>query len=63
MIYDGALAANGVLHTGSWVWCLVIGALIVLWIFYRHHKPWKNQHHRYGSTFYPHTGTLQAHLL
>ena len=31
--------------------------------FYRHHKPWKNQHHRYGSTFYPHTGTLQAHLL
>ena len=33
MIYDGALAANGVLHTGSWVWYLVIGALIVLWIF------------------------------
>ena len=33
MIYDGALAADGVLHTGSWVWCLVIGALIVLWIF------------------------------
>ena len=33
MIYDGALAANGVLHTGSWVWGLVIGALIVLWIF------------------------------
>ena len=33
MIYDGALAADGVLHTGGWVWCLVIGALIVLWIF------------------------------
>ena len=33
MIYDGALAANGVLNTGNWVWCLVIGALIVLWIF------------------------------
>ena len=33
MIYDGALAADGVLHTGSWVWWLVIGALIVLWIF------------------------------
>ena len=32
MIYDGALAANGVLHTGRWVWCLVIGALIILWI-------------------------------
>ena len=32
MIYDGALAANGVLHTGRWVWCLVIGALIILFI-------------------------------
>lgn len=33
MIYDGALAANGVWDTGSWVWCLVIGTLIVLWVF------------------------------
>lgn len=32
MIYDGALAANGVIKTGAWVWCLVIGALIILWI-------------------------------
>ena len=32
MIYDGALAANGVFDVGSWVWCLVIGGLIVLWI-------------------------------
>ena len=32
MIYDGALAANGVLHTGAWIWCLVIGVLIILWI-------------------------------
>lgn len=32
MIYDGALAADGVMHTGRWVWCLVIGALIILWI-------------------------------
>jgi putative hydroxymethylpyrimidine transporter CytX len=32
MIYDGALAANGVWTTGAWVWCLVIGALIILWI-------------------------------
>lgn len=32
MIYDGALAANGVINTGAWVWCLVIGALIILWI-------------------------------
>lgn len=32
MIYDGALAANGTFHTGSWVWCIVIGALIIVWI-------------------------------
>lgn len=32
MIYDGALAADGVMHTGRWIWCLVIGALIILWI-------------------------------
>ena len=32
MIYDGALAADGVLNTGRWVWCLVIGVLIILWI-------------------------------
>lgn len=32
MIYDGALAANGIFHTGKWVWALVIGVLILLWI-------------------------------
>lgn len=32
MIYDGALAANGIWGIGRWVWCLVIGGLIVLWI-------------------------------
>ena len=32
MIYDGSLAADGVIHTGAWVWCLVIGGLIILWI-------------------------------
>ena len=32
MIYDGALAADGIVSTGRWVWCLVIGGLIVLWI-------------------------------
>ena len=32
MIYDGALAANGTFSTGAWVWCIVIGALIILWI-------------------------------
>ena len=32
MIYDGALAADGVFAAGHWVWCLVIGVLIVVWI-------------------------------
>ena len=32
MIYDGALAANGAWDIGSWVWVLVIGALILVWI-------------------------------
>ena len=32
MIYDGALAAGNVFSAGHWVWCLVIGGLILLWI-------------------------------
>ena len=32
MIYDGALAADGIMSTGRWIWCLIIGALIMLWI-------------------------------
>ena len=32
MIYDGALAADGTVRAGAWVWCIVIGALIILWI-------------------------------
>ena len=32
MIYDGALAANGIFGAGRWLWCLVIGGLIILWI-------------------------------
>lgn len=32
MIYDGALAANGIFGVGNWIWCLVIGGLIGLWI-------------------------------
>ena len=32
MIYDGALAVGGIFPAGSWIWCLVIGALILLWI-------------------------------
>ncbi|MGX8714694.1 MAG: putative hydroxymethylpyrimidine transporter CytX [Lachnospiraceae bacterium] len=32
MIYDGALAVNGILALGNWVWCIVIGLLIIVWI-------------------------------
>ena len=32
MIYDGALAANNTMRAGAWVWCIVIGGLIILWI-------------------------------
>ena len=32
MIYDGALAANGIAAFGNWLWALVIGVLILVWI-------------------------------
>ena len=32
MIYDGALAIGGIFTVGRWVWCLVIGGLIIVWI-------------------------------
>ena len=32
MIFDGALAVNGIFAIGNWIWCVVIGALIILWI-------------------------------
>ncbi len=32
MIYDGALAVRGIFDVDMWVWCVVIGVLILLWI-------------------------------
>ncbi len=32
MIYDGAIAANGIWGVGNYIWALVIGMLIILWI-------------------------------
>ena len=32
MIYDGALAVNGIFDIGNWIWCIVIGTLIILWV-------------------------------
>lgn len=32
MIYDGALSATAIMHNSAWIWCLIIGALIILWL-------------------------------
>ena len=32
MIYDGAASVNEIFSFKGWMWCLVIGALIILWI-------------------------------
>lgn len=32
MIYDGSLSVNEVFAFGNWIWALVIGALIIVWI-------------------------------
>lgn len=32
MIFDGALSADEILHVGSWIWCIVIGGLIIVWL-------------------------------
>lgn len=32
MTYDGGQAVNEIFHTGAWVWALVIGVLILIWI-------------------------------
>lgn len=32
MIYDGAASVNEIFSFSGWIWCLVIGALIILWV-------------------------------
>lgn len=32
MIYDGALSINSIFNTGKWMWALIIGLLIIVWI-------------------------------
>jgi len=32
MIFDGALAADGIFNIGSRIWCVIIGMLIVVWV-------------------------------
>ena len=33
MIYDGAVAAQQAFHLAQWFWCLVIGLLIIIWLW------------------------------
>ena len=35
MIYDGASATQGILPIGHFIWCIVIGGLILVWILIR----------------------------
>ena len=63
MIYDGALAADGVVTYRTLGMVSGNRSADHSVDCYWHHKPWKNQHGCYGSTFYPDTGTLQSHLL
>ena len=32
LIHDSAHAVNGIFHKEDWIWCIVIGGLIMLWI-------------------------------
>ncbi len=32
MIFDGAIAANGILDIGHYIWCILIGGLIIIWV-------------------------------
>ncbi|MBR0381318.1 MAG: putative hydroxymethylpyrimidine transporter CytX [Eubacterium sp.] len=32
MIYDGSVSAAGIWSVGRWIWCIVIGGLIIVWI-------------------------------
>ena len=63
MIYDGALAVGGIFDVGRWVWCLVIGALIILWIAVGITEPGLDQQDDDGRAVYPHAGAVQGDLL
>ena len=63
MIYDGALAIGGIFDVGHWVWCLVIGALIMLWIAGGHHRPGLDQQDHHGGPVRADPGAVQGDLL
>ena len=58
MIYDGALAADGVLHTGNWVWAVIIWCFDHCVDFYWTDQSWQIKYGCHDSTFYFITGTF-----
>ena len=56
MIYDGALAADGVMHTGRWIWCLVITDHSV--DCDRNYESGQDQYCCDGSIIYPDTDSV-----
>ena len=63
MIYDGALAADSSFGAGAWVWCIVIGALIILWIAVGGDKSGEDQYHCHGCFVHSDDRTLLGDLL
>ena len=60
MIYDGALAVDGMVSTGRWLWCLIIGALIVVWILIGITNLGKINTCSDGTAFYSDIGFVQS---
>ena len=62
MIYDGALAADGAAGTGMWMWCLIIGALIVGMDTCRSDEPGKDQYSCDGCAVHSDAGFMQGDI-
>lgn len=62
MIYDGALAAGGIFSSGHWIWCLVIGVLIIVWIMVGITNLGKINTVAMTALFFTDTGTVQGDL-
>lgn len=63
MIYDGALAAQGIFQAGQWIWCLLIGVLIIVWILIGITNLGKFQYSRNGCPLYSDTYFSKSNFL
>ena len=52
MIYDGSLAAAGIFNIANWVWPVIIGGLIIIWILVGIENFRKDQYGCNGSIIY-----------